>query len=102
LPDYQGAEGNGPFGYGTFSVYPTSINSYRLPSYARLDLSLTYTKYYTSWSLSPYLQIFNIGNRKNIWFIQYQDESTPEEIIQKVETIGMLPILPTIGISAKF
>ena len=102
LPDYQGVEGSGPYGYGTFSIYPTSINSYRLPAYTRLDLSLTYTKNYASWSLSPYLQIFNIGNRKNIWFIQYQDESTPEEIIQKVETIGMLPILPTIGVSAKF
>jgi hypothetical protein len=102
LPDFQGAEGFGPGGFKSISIYPTTINSYRLPAYARLDLSLTYTKQYSKWSLSPYIQVFNVGNRKNIWFIQYEDESTEEEIIQNVETVGMLPILPTFGVTARF
>jgi len=102
MPDFQGAMGFGPGGYKSISIYPTNINSFRLPAYVRLDFSLTYTKHYSSWSLSPYLQIFNIGNRKNVWFIQYEDESTAEKIIQKVETVGMIPILPTIGVTARF
>ena len=86
LPDYAGTEGTGPGGFSIFSIYPTTINAYRLPAYTRLDLSLTYTKHYASWSLSPYIQIFNIGNRKNVWFIQYNDDSTEQEVIQTVET----------------
>lgn len=102
LPDLGGSLGQGPGGFQNFSVYPTTINSYRLPPYIRMDVSLTYTKQYDGWSLSPYLQIFNVGNRKNIWFIQYEDESTNEAIIQNVNTSGMLPLLPTFGINIKF
>jgi hypothetical protein len=102
MPDFQGSMGFGPGGMSTFSIYPTTINAYRLPAYTRLDLSLTYTKYYTNWTLSPFVQVFNVGNRKNIWFIQYEDESTPEKIVQKVNTTGMLPFLPTFGVTVKF
>jgi len=102
LPDMGGSLGQGPGGFQNFSVYPSTINSYRLPAYIRMDVSLTYTKQYDSWSLSPYLQVFNVGNRKNIWFIQYEDESTENSIIQNVNTSGMLPLLPTLGINIEF
>jgi len=74
----------------------------RIPAYARLDLSLTYKKQYKSWSLAPYLQIFNLGNRKNIWFIQYDEEIEETRIIQKVEPVYMLPLLPTLGVTIEF
>ena len=102
LPDLGGSLGQGPGGFQNFSVYPSTINSYRLPPYVRMDVSLTYTKQYDGWSLAPYLQIFNVGNRKNIWFIQYEDESTDEAIIQNVNTSGMLPLLPTLGVNIEF
>jgi hypothetical protein len=78
--------------------YPSSINRYRLPAYARLDLSLTYQKTYKNWSMEPYLQVFNVGNRKNIWFINYEFENG----VSNVKTIQMFPILPTAGINFYF
>ena len=85
-----------------FRLYPTDINAYRLPHYARFDLSLTYQKRYSSWTLSPYLQIFNLGNRKNIWFVNYDTNIGAEAITQEVETVSMLPMLPTIGVAFEF
>ena len=85
-----------------YKLYPGSIDSYRLPAYSRMDLSITYEKDYGSWTLSPYLQIFNIGSRKNIWFIQYQSEFKNNSIIQTVKKVNMLPILPSIGVTVKF
>jgi hypothetical protein len=102
LPDIGGTLAHGPGGFSTFSLYPTDINAYRLPAYSRLDLSITYKKQYKSWSLSPFFQIFNIGNRKNVWFIQYEDDSTREKIVQKIETQNMLPLLPTLGVNINF
>jgi hypothetical protein len=101
-PDMPGSVAMGPAGYLSYAFYPTDINEYRLPPYIRMDLSITYEKHYKTWILAPFLQIFNLGNRKNVWFIQYEDESTPEKIIQKVTTASMLPFLPTIGVDIKF
>jgi hypothetical protein len=88
--------------YNQLFLYPTSINNFRLPDYIRLDLSLTYEHNYDSWTLSPYIQIFNIGNRENVWFIEYESEELDDRIIQTVETTNMFPILPTIGVKAAF
>jgi len=88
--------------YNQLFLYPTAINIFRLPAYIRLDLSLTYEHHYDSWVLSPYIQIFNIGNRENVWFIQYENEETAGKIIQTVETFDMFPLLPTVGIRIKF
>ncbi len=89
-------------GSQTFALYPTTINDYRLPPYLRLDMSVTYEKYFETWSISPYVQVFNVLNRKNIWFIQYNDESTADRIVQDVEEMQMLPVLPTFGLNIKF
>lgn len=79
---------------------PTQINQVRLPFYARLDLSLTWTLQYNGWSMSPFLQIFNIGNRGNVWFATYGfDEGSLEPDLQEQY---MFPLLPTIGINFEF
>lgn len=101
LPDWQDLNGSGE-NNPNYNLYPGEINSFRLPDYIRMDLSITYEKDYGSWSLSPYLQIFNIGNRKNLWFIQYQHEIVDGNIIQTVEEVNMLPILPSLGVTIKF
>ncbi len=77
---------------------PTKINNIHLPYYARLDVSLTYKFQFTNWSMSPYLQVYNIGNRKNVWFIQYDYENGKPDI----EEVNMLPILPTVGVNFNF
>ena len=103
-PDYDGSGGfgNGPTGNASFQLYPTTINAYRLPPYARLDLSITWRRSFGSWSMTPYLQIYNIGNRKNVWFVLFEDESTEEQIVQNARPFNMLPLLPTFGISFHF
>ena len=93
LPDWQ---------EDPFKVHPTEINSYKLPPYMRLDLSLNYEKKYNGWSLAPFLQIINVGNRKNVWFLDYEDKIAGNTITKRVKTFGMLPILPSLGVNIKF
>jgi hypothetical protein len=88
--------------YDQLFLYPTSINNFRLPAYIRLDLSVTYEIQYSKWKMSPYLQIFNIGNRENVWFIDYDSEIKNNTIIQNVATTDRFPILPTFGIRFNF
>lgn len=83
-------------------VYPSTINAFRLPYYSRLDFSLNYEIDYEKWSLTPYLQIFNMLNRKNVWFIRYKNEIKDGMVKQEVENVNMFPILPSIGVTVKF
>lgn len=85
-----------------YNLYPSDINGFELPPYIRMDLSVSYEKDYGSWSLMPYLQIVNIGNRKNVWFIEYNEEVDENSITQEAETVNMLPLLPSIGVTIKF
>lgn len=84
------------------ALYPAELNSVRLPAYSRMDISLTYEKKYKWGTFAPYLQIFNVGNRKNVWFINYENEIKENRVDQKIETVNMLPILPSIGVNIKF
>lgn len=88
--------------YHGYNLYPTGRNNFRLPPYLRLDISITMEKKYSKWAFSPYLQIFNVGYRKNVWFIDYNDEVKDDKIVQNIETFNMLPILPTIGVTFTF
>lgn len=84
------------------NLYPTSRNNFRLPPYARFDISLSMEKKYRHWSYSPYIQVFNAGNRKNVWFITYDREIKENSLVQEIEPVNMFPILPTIGVNFKF
>ena len=101
LPDwnnYGGATGDLP----AYKLYPGEINSFKLPDYIRMDLSITWEKDYGSWTLAPYLQIFNLGNRQNVWFINYKDKNNNGIITQEIEKVNMLPLLPSIGVTIRF
>ncbi len=80
------------------AYFPTEINAFRLPDYARMDFSLIYKRQFDGWSMAPYLQIYNIGNRKNVWFIYYD----LEDDVNTISPQNMLPLLPTIGINFSF
>ncbi|MDZ7722547.1 MAG: TonB-dependent receptor [candidate division KSB1 bacterium] len=88
--------------YTGYYLYPTERNNFRLPPYVRLDLSMTYKRQFKNFRLEPYLQIFNVTNRRNVWFIDYQDELNDNRIVQNIDTQGMLPILPSIGMNLIF
>lgn len=97
--DNYGATGKG---LPSYQLYPGTIDSYTLPDYIRLDLSITWQRDYGTWSLAPYLQIFNIGNRKNVWFIQYSSTEQNGSIVQTVSPVNELPFLPSVGVTVKF
>ena len=90
--------------FESHEVFPSVINGLRLPPYMRLDLSFTYEKHYKTWSISPYLQIFNVWNRKNIWFVDYDALAIrgTSNLNSIIETMGMFPIVPTIGVNFEF
>lgn len=80
------------------------INSFRLPSYHRLDFGLTYTgksKNYAQnvWSFS----VFNLYNRLNPYFIFYQITGDIKSYQLDIEStqVGLMPILPSIKYELK-
>jgi hypothetical protein len=84
------------------SLYPTELNTVRLPAYFRADLSITYEKKYSWGTIAPYIQVYNVSNRKNVWFINYDYEINNNQVSSEIEYFNMLPILPSIGINIKF
>ena len=89
LPDRPNSE---------YELFPSIINDFRLPHYARMDVSVTYERHFRGWSIFPYLQIINIGNRKNVWFIDHDLNGFEAE----TDVINMFPIIPTLGVNFKF
>ena len=86
-----------------FEVMPGSINGFRLPPYIRLDVSVKYRTRYRDAVWTTYVQVFNAGNRRNIWFVQYDDDSGGGlDVVQELDTIPMFPILPTVGVHVSF
>ena len=42
--------------------------------------------------------MFNVGNRANVWFIDYDfDDGVPD-----IEVVSMFPVLPTFGVTFTF
>ncbi|HMS65102.1 MAG TPA: TonB-dependent receptor [Ignavibacteria bacterium] len=69
------------------------------PAYHRLDIRATaYTNFWSAnWAF--YIDVINAYNRKNVLGYDY---SLDENLILRRRTIGMFPILPTIGVNVKF
>lgn len=69
------------------------------PAYHRLDFRATaYTHFWsTDWAF--YIDVINVYNRKNVLGYDY---SITNDLQIKRKTIGMFPILPTIGLNARF
>ncbi|MES2560862.1 MAG: TonB-dependent receptor [Bacteroidota bacterium] len=77
------------------------INSYRLPSYHRADVSFTYThkkteKWESSWNFS----IYNLYNRANPFFVYFVPDIEKQEV--KAYMVYLFPILPAVAWNFKF
>jgi hypothetical protein len=77
------------------------INSYRLPSYHRADISFTYThkkteKWESSWNFS----VYNIYNRANPFFVYFLPDIEKQEV--KAYMVYLFPILPAVAWNFKF
>jgi hypothetical protein len=79
-------------------LLPGTRNSARLLPYHRLDLNVTRHGHLFGARADWYLQVFNVYNRKNEWFVQY-DTDDPETV---PKIIHQLPIIPTIGVNFDF
>ncbi len=73
-------------------------NAARYPAYLRLDASLRKTVRKRWGLLSPYLEVLNLTNRKNVLFYFYEYNKNPP--IRS--GISMFPLLPTVGVEATF
>ncbi|MCF0206068.1 MAG: TonB-dependent receptor, partial [Fibrobacter sp.] len=80
-------------------------NSYRMPAYHRLDLSLTYiAKKKERWESSWNFSIYNVYNHKNPYFIFVShtgnvQEGTYQTVAQQ---LSLIPILPAVTWNFKF
>lgn len=73
-------------------------NAERYPAYHRLDLTVrrTFTSSWGEWT--PYLQVLNAYNRKNVlWYFFNYDRTPPTR-----SGLSMFPILPAIGVEMSF
>ncbi|MEX2528881.1 MAG: TonB-dependent receptor [Gemmatimonadota bacterium] len=83
---------------GQFGVLLAPRNSQRFPVYHRLDVSLR-RSFSPSWGMiSPYLDILNVYNQRNVLFYFYQFDADPPVR----SGFSMFPILPTVGVEVRF
>jgi hypothetical protein len=92
--DWTGAEGQD----GGYAVVLGGRNAARYPRYHRLDLSFRRT-FPKPWGrLTPYLNLVNVYNRKNVLFYFYEYNRDPAVR----SGISMFPVLPTVGLEVSF
>jgi hypothetical protein len=85
--------------------YGSNIYNYRIPSYHRLDVSVTWKnkpqkKFRTSWNFS----VFNLYNRYNPYIIYLADESNYSAGTFKIQAkqISLFPVIPSITFNISF
>lgn len=82
----------------TALVLPAERNSARLAPYHRLDLSASRPIRIFGQPLELVIEVFNVYNRRNEWFVQY---NTDEEVTEAT-MVRMLPIIPSVGVNFAF
>jgi len=73
-------------------------NSARYPAYHRMDLSIRKKWKIFGLKNTPYLQIVNVYNHKNVFFYFWDHDQNPSKLV----TVTMFPFLPTLGIEFDF
>lgn len=90
---------------GNVANHYTSVNSFRMPAYHRLDLSARYSfknnKRFKSWLN---ISVYNVYNRTNPYFIYFAIEGDLEHYKLSVapKQISLFPILPSVTWVFKF
>ncbi len=106
VQDIDGAQ------FQTIVPYYGDRNSYRLPSYHRLDLNFI-IKFFPSWGESDLtMSVVNAYDRRNAFFVylepQYADDEDPVGAEIKIPTgvaakqVSLFPILPSLTWNFKF
>ncbi len=74
-------------------------NSVRYPDYHKLDIRIDYDFHFSNWTLTTYLDVWNVYNRRNV-FHYYYDVDDNGTIIRE-ESLSF-PVFPILGFSAQF
>ena len=83
---------------GNYGVVLGDRNSSRYPAYHRLDLSFRRTSEKSWGSITPYVNLINVYNRRNVLFYFFEYERTPATR----SGVSMFPLLPTFGVEVRF
>ena len=84
--------------FGGYAVVLGDRNASRYPVYHRLDLSARKTVHKSWGTLTPYVDVLNMYNRRNVLFYFYQYSETPPVR----SGVSMFPLLPTFGLEVHF
>lgn len=94
---------------GDFAFVYGKRNSYRIPAYHRLDLSLTYTpiskrKPNRKWQSSYNFSIYNVYSRKNVYFIynKIKGDFVDGDVRVIPTKVSLFPIIPSFTWNFKF
>ena len=103
---YNSNINNSGFDYGGYEqTYYDQIehfesrNSYRMPSYHRLDLSINLTKEKKRGTRTISFGIYNVYNRKNPFFLNFENDTYGNKILVKY---SLFPLIPSFSYSFKF
>ncbi len=83
----------------TYYVVDDDYNSARFPAYHKLDVRLDKKFVFGSWTLTAYLDLWNVYNRENVLDYSYKVDSNGIITETPRYDFGILPIL---GLSAQF
>ena len=73
-------------------------NADRYPAYHRFDLAVSRSYVKPRVTITPFLQVVNAYNRRNVWIYRFDYEESPPTS----EAISQFPILPTIGVTVEW
>lgn len=73
-------------------IHVSDKNANRLPDYQRLDLSVSRKYESQNWETEIGISIFNAYNHKNVWYREYNLDTTPITVTDAV-MLGMTPTL---------
>ncbi|MEM1117057.1 MAG: TonB-dependent receptor [Bacteroidota bacterium] len=91
--------GGVPFEDGTIDgLFSNGLNTARLDPYHRVDVGFTRTGSLFGAASELQLQLVNVYNRRNLWFVTYDFDDNPVDVSE----VRQLPILPNVSLSLDF
>jgi len=96
-------DSNNPNNSQMFVTYGEK-NSFRFPSYHKLDLNCSYKLSVTNPSVEFHFNIYNLYKRSNVFAQYITQASTPTGTVNsiKIKNLTLFPIIPTVGVSIIF
>ena len=96
-------DSNNPNNSQLFVTYGEK-NSFRFPSYHKLDFNCSYKLQVSNPSVEFHFNIYNLYNRGNVFAQYITQETTPGGTVNtiKIKNLTLFPIIPTLGVSLIF